>query len=80
MTPEFVDLRFHRTLYAGAAVDEAVKVFAAHGEFHLREEPEHWVVQLRALQAPRTRRLALELANYALGHTVQRGGARCSRR
>ena len=72
--PEFIDLRFHRTLYAGPAIDEAVKVFAAHGEFHLSQEPDAWVVRMRALKAARTRRLAHELANYALGLTVQRGG------
>ncbi len=75
--PDFVDLRFHRSLYAGPAVDEAVKVFAAHGEFHLSEETDAWIVKLRALKPgpARTRRLARELANYALGLTVQRGGA-----
>ena len=71
----FLDLRFHRTLYAGPAVDEAVKVFARHGEFHMSEETDTWVVKLRALKPERTRRLAHELANYALGLTVQRGGA-----
>lgn len=73
--PEFVDLRFHRELYAGAAVDEAVKVFARHGEFHLSEAPDAWCVHMRALRPALTRRLAHELANYALGLTVQRGGA-----
>lgn len=72
--PAYVDLRFHRTLYAGPAVDEAVKVFARHGEFHMSEETDTWVVRLRALRPALTRRLAHELANYALGLTVQRGG------
>ena len=73
----FVDLRVDRSLYAGPAVDEAVKGFAAHGEFHLSDEPDTWVVKLRALRPgeARTRRLAHEFANYALGLTVQRGGA-----
>jgi hypothetical protein len=73
--PVFIDLRFDRSLYSGPAVDEAVKVFARHGEFHLSQETEAWVVKLRALKAAQTRRLAHELANYALGLTVQRGGA-----
>ena len=52
-------------------------MFAAHGEFHMSEETDTWVVKLRALKPgpARTRRLAHELANYALGLTVQRGGA-----
>lgn len=75
--PAFIDLRFDRSLYAGPAIDEAVKVFAAHGEFHMSEETDTWVVKLRALKPgpARTRRLAHELANYALGLTVERGGA-----
>lgn len=73
--PAFLDLRLDRTLYSGPAVDEAVKVFARHGEFHLSQETDAWVVKLRALRAEQTRRLAHELANYALGLTVQRGGA-----
>jgi hypothetical protein len=72
--PAFLDLRFDRTLYAGPAVDEAIKVFARHGEFHMSEETDSWVVRLRALRPALTRRLAHELANYALGLTVQRGG------
>ena len=72
---EFVDLRFDRDLYSGPAVDEAVKVFARHGEFHLTRHADAWIVRLRALRPAMTRRLAHELANYALGLTVQRGGA-----
>ncbi len=71
----FIDLRFDRSLYSGPAVDEAVKVFARHGEFHLSQQPDAWVVQLRALRPALTRKHAHELANYALGLTVQRGGA-----
>ena len=72
--PALFDLRFDRTLYAGPAVDEAVKVFARHGEFHLSADDGAWIVRLRALRPALTRRLAHELANYALGLTVQRGG------
>jgi hypothetical protein len=65
-------LRFHRAIYAGKAVDEAVKRFAAFAAFELREEPEHWVVQLSA--PSRERQVAGELANYALGLTVRNRG------
>lgn len=71
----FIDLRFHRDFYAGAAIDEAVKVFARFGEFHLSEAPDSWCVRMRALRPAQTQRLAHELANYVLGVTVQRGGA-----
>ncbi len=68
-------LRFHRSIYAGTAVDEAVKGFATFAEFELVEEPEHWVVKLTASDAARERRIAGELGNWALGLSVQRGGA-----
>ena len=73
--PLFIDLRFHRDLYAGPAIDEAVKVFARFGEFHLTEAPDAWCLRMRALRPAQTKKLAHELANYALGLTVQRGGA-----
>jgi len=71
---DWIDLRFHRTLYAGEAVDEAVQRYRRHIECELREHPEAWHVRLRALRPELTVRVAHELANYALGLTVQRGG------
>jgi hypothetical protein len=68
-------LRFHRELYRGTAVDEAVKVLAPHGDFQLREEPAHWVVEVTGATPERERRIAGELGNYALGLTVKAGGA-----
>ncbi len=76
-------LRFHRTVYSGKALDEAVKRFAAFAAFELSEEPDHWVVQLTGLGPPtqvgvgrddaaRERQVAGELGNYALGLTVQK--------
>jgi hypothetical protein len=65
-------LRLHRSIYAGEAVDEAVKRFQPFGVFELREEPDHWVVEIHG--GERERRIAGELGNYALGLTVKRGG------
>lgn len=70
------ELRFHRQLYSGEAVDQAVKAFAGHATFHLQETDDHWVVDLEARDPALQRRLEGELANYALGLTVQRGGAK----
>jgi hypothetical protein len=68
-------LRFHRELYQGRAVDAAVKVYQPYARFELREEPTHWVVEVSADDAARERRIADELGNYALGLTVRdRGG------
>ncbi len=64
-------LKFHRELYAGTSVDEAVKLYTRFGTFDLKEEPTHWVVQLTANDPAKERRIAGELANYALGLTVR---------
>jgi hypothetical protein len=64
-------VRFHREIYRGTAVDEAVKVFAAYATFELAEEAEHWVVRVTGADARRERRVAGELANYALGLTIK---------
>jgi hypothetical protein len=72
-----IALRFHREVYAGPCVDEAVKLFAAHARFELREEAEHWVVELAADGGDaRERMIAGELGNYALGLTVKKRGVR----
>jgi hypothetical protein len=65
------EVRFHRSLYAGKAVDEAVKAFAAFGAFELCEEPEYWVARVTASDPGDERRLVGELANYALGTTIK---------
>jgi hypothetical protein len=69
-------LRFHRSVYAGRSVDEAVKRFNGFAAFELTEEPEHWVVQLTAADAARERLVAGELGNFALGLTIQTRGVR----
>jgi hypothetical protein len=66
-------LKFHRDLYAGQSVDEAIKAFASHAELTPREEGNYWVVEVRAGSPAMQRRVALELGNYALGLTVRRG-------
>lgn len=64
-------LAFDKSLYAGKAVDEAVKVFTAHGTFELSETEAAWVVQVSVADARKELRVARELGNYALGLTVQ---------
>ena len=70
-----IELQFHRAIYAGPSVDEAVKVFASYATFELEEQPEHWRVRITAASADRERRIAGELGNYALGLTIKSGGA-----
>jgi len=68
-----VTLRFHRTIYDGKAVDEAVKRFSGFAAFELVEEPQHWVVTLSAGDGARERQIAGELGNFALGLTIKNG-------
>lgn len=65
------EVRFHRSLYAGTSVDEAVKVYARFGTFALSETPTHWNVQVTCASEARERLIARELSNYALGLTVR---------
>jgi hypothetical protein len=65
------ELRLHRELYRGTSIDEAVKLYAPHAAFELVEEPSYWCVRVTAASPERERRVAGELANYALGLTVK---------
>lgn len=67
-------LRFHREIYRGEYVDEAVKVYQRFASFTTREEAEHWVVEVAGRTPERERQVALELANYALGLTIKNRG------
>jgi len=68
------ELRFHRDLYSGEAVDAAVHAFADLARFELREEGAYWVVEVSECDGERDREIAGELSNYALGLTIR---ARC---
>jgi hypothetical protein len=70
-----IALRLHRALYRGVCVDEAVQALDRFATMERADEETHWVVRLTSASPERERRLAGELANRALGLTVQRGGA-----
>lgn len=61
-----IELRFHRELYQGKAIDEAVKTYASYATFEQAEEAEHWIVRVTGSE-----RVAREFANYALGLTIK---------
>ncbi|MCA9688874.1 MAG: HxsD-like protein [Nannocystaceae bacterium] len=69
------ELRFHRDIYAGEAVDEAVKLFSGFADFELREQDDAWIVSLTAKNPAQQTRLCGEFSNFALGLTIQRGGS-----
>ncbi|MBK9001453.1 MAG: hypothetical protein IPM35_37510 [Myxococcales bacterium] len=69
-----IELRFQRDLYSGDAVDQALKVYAEHARAELEETPDAYVVRLHALGGASEGLVADELANYALGATIERRG------
>jgi hypothetical protein len=66
------ELRFHRSIYAGEAIDAALQRFEGFATFEREIDGEHFVVRVNG--AADERRLAGELANFALGLTVEQGG------
>jgi len=69
-----VELRFHRELYAGTAIDAALVRLARFARFERAEDGEYFVVRVDADDPVRLRRVAGELCNFALGLTRERGG------
>lgn len=72
------ELRFSREVYAGEAVDEAVKTWSRFADFALSETDEHWVVQVTPKHesaAHQHRQIIGEFGNFVLGLTVDRGSA-----
>jgi len=66
-----IELRFHRDIYDGASLDSAMQLFLPHGRMERSETPSHFIVALTANDPSKERRIAGELANYALGLTVR---------
>lgn len=70
------DLRFPKELYPGEHVDQALKLFERYGTIERAEEDDAWVVHIEASSRAKARRLAGEIANYALGLTIRHRGER----
>ena len=68
------EVRFHRELYRGESVDEAIKTYDRFATLGRNETPEHWVVTIEASSPERERKIADELSNYALGLTIRERG------
>ncbi len=72
-----IELRFHQDLYDALAVDEAAKVYGSYGTMDLARDGDDHVVRVTvgedaAAQGIDERTLAAELANYALGLTIEK--------
>lgn len=75
-----IELRFDESLYDGFAVDEAIKTYAEFASTELSREGGTFVVRLTASARAAEdgideTTLSAELANYALGLTVERARA-----
>lgn len=67
------ELRFHRALYRGEAVDAAIRMFEPWAQVEREASPTHWIVRISSRSAVLERRVAGELSNAALGLTVREG-------
>jgi len=65
-------VRFHRSIYAREAVEEAVKAFADLATIRLIDNPDDFLVSIEQPRANVAAVLADELANFALAETVAR--------
>jgi hypothetical protein len=70
------ELRFHRDLYAAAAIDAAVAQLVRFAAIERSDDPPYSVVTVRVEgdDAARERAVAGTLANIALARTVESGG------
>jgi hypothetical protein len=67
------EVRFHRELYVGEAVDAAIRTFEPWAQLEREASATHWIVRITARSPAIERRVAGELSNYALGLTVREG-------
>ena len=65
------ELRFDKSLYAADAVATALTTYAAFAALESVEEPEATLVRVTGKSESRERRVSGEIANHALGRTIQ---------
>ena len=70
------EVTFHHELYDGFAVDEAAKIYAPYGTMDLEKKDGGYLVRVTvnaeaAEQGIAEATLVAELANYALGKTIE---------
>lgn len=68
--PEPLALRFHKSLYDGAAVRRATERFAALASFELGESDADWLVAAVPVRESVRARLSDELQNHALFESI----------
>ncbi len=68
-----MELVFPIDLYSGKAVDAAVKMYEPYASFELEKTDSAYIVRLTAQGDFTDAQIADELANYALGASVEGG-------
>jgi hypothetical protein len=71
-------VRFHRSLYAVEAIDDAVRAFADLAKLEVMTYPDDVLVVIDHVHPSVSGVIADELANYALSETVARTRERVS--
>ena len=69
-------LRFHKKLYARAAVGKAVDAFAPAAQIKTSVEGDHFVVEIDPEAPGDEAEVAGEFSNYVLGETIALRGDR----
>jgi hypothetical protein len=70
--PTTATLTLHRALYAHDAITDAAATFADFAAFTVRPEGEHYVVEVRDIDAEVDGDVVAEFCNYALANTAIR--------
>jgi hypothetical protein len=71
-----MEIRFHEELYDGAAIDEAAALYGSYATLAVTREPGGWIVKIEAQDGGADAQvIAAELANYALGRSIERSRA-----
>ncbi len=68
---EPVTVRFHRTLYTEAAINEAAATFAGLASFAVRSDGEHHVVEVSAIARDVDGDVVAEFCNFALANSAR---------
>ena len=67
-----IEIRFHEELYGAAAIDEAAKIYEPYASITVARGPSGVTVTVQEKEGGAEAALiAAELANYALGRTIE---------
>ncbi len=68
---DVVTVRFHKSLYSEAAIAEAATTFAELATFAVRDDGEHHVVEVSAIDPDVDGDVVAEFCNFALANSAR---------